>query len=596
MTDSSNRSLSRRKWLRLAAATSLASGVLAKAKTALAESKSPAAAASHGSGRAGDPSLGAGTHNVRDFGAKGDGKTLDTTAVQAAIDACTKDKGGTVLIPAGTFVIGTIEMKSNVTLHIAAQGKLLGSADGRHYRAAEAIPLSGDATLNDGNVGLIFAVKAENSTIEGPGAIDGQGAQFRSPTRGVPPPSGRGGNQRPYHLLFHQCRNVTVRGIFLTQSAYHSVRIVQSSYVKLDGIHIYNRANHNADGFHFISAQHVHISNCTLECQDDACALFGSCQFVTVTNCTFSTRWSIFRFGGGEAENIAVSNCLIYETYGCPIKLRCGPGSRFENMSFTNLVMNKVTGPISIGVGGNEHRQLPTEVQIPSGNQQSPSHNAPAAAPVEESHVRKPGIVRNISFSAIRATVTVPVQLADVPFESRYNPGEIKSCIALNRAGDGVLENISFNDVQVTFPGGGTAEEAAVRDVPAVIGEYYQTGVLPAYAIYARNARGLTLSNVRFEVSAPELRPALVFDRVEDGAVNGFGAQGNPQAESLLRLIDTRDVLFSAARALTPSAVFLQVEGASSRGITIDGGDLSKAAKPVSFKAGAPQASVKLRT
>ncbi|HKD43994.1 MAG TPA: glycosyl hydrolase family 28 protein, partial [Myxococcaceae bacterium] len=408
MTDSINRSLSRRKWLRLAAATSLASGFLAKAKTVLAESKSPAAAASQGSRAPGDNSLGARTYNVRDFGAKGDGKTLDTTPVQAAIDACTKDNGGTVLVPAGTFVIGTIEMKSNVTLHIAAQGKLLGSDDGKHYRAAEAIPLSGDATLNDGNVGLIFAVKAENFTIEGPGAIDGQGAQFRSPTRGVPPPSGRGGNQRPYHLLFHQCRNVTVRDIFLTQSAYHSIRIIQSSYLKLDGIHIYNRANHNADGFHFISAQHVHISNCTVECQDDACALFGSCKFVTVTNCSFSTRWSVFRFGGGEAENIAVSNCLIYETYGCPIKLRCGPGSRFENMSFTNLVMNKVTGPISISVGGNERRQLPTDGQ---SNQQSTQSNAPAAQ-VEESHARRPGIVRNISFSGIRATVTVPVQLA----------------------------------------------------------------------------------------------------------------------------------------------------------------------------------------
>ncbi len=293
------------------------------------------------------------------------------------------------------------------------------------------------------------------------------------------------------------------------------------------------------------------------------------CKFVTVTNSSFSTRWSVFRFGGGEAENIAVSNCLIYETYGCPIKMRCGPGSRFENISFSNLVMNKVTGPISIGVGSNRRS---------------------AAQP------DKGGIVRNISFNGIRATVTGPAQLADVPFETRYNPGEIKSCIAVNCAADGVLENISFNDVQVTFAGSGTAEEAAVRDVPNVTGEYYETGVLPAYAIFARNVSGLTLSNVRFEVSAPELRPAVVFDHVEDVLVNGFGAQGNPQAESLLRFIETRDVLLSAARALTPAAVFLQVEGIHSHGITIDGGDLSKAATPVSFKAGAAQKSVKLRT
>src|SRR5215813_14131741 len=235
MTDSINRSLSRRKWLRLAAATSLASGFLAKAKTALAESKSPAAAASQGSRAPGDNSLGARTYNVRDFGAKGDGKTLDRTAVQAAIDACTKDNGGTVLVPAGAFVIGTVEIKSNVTLHIAAQGKLVGSADGKQYHAVDAIPLRGDSTLADGNVGLIFAVNAENITIEGPGTIDGQGAQFRSPERGVPPPSGRGGAQRPYHLLFHRCKNLTVRDIFLYQSAFHSVRIIQSQYVKLDG-------------------------------------------------------------------------------------------------------------------------------------------------------------------------------------------------------------------------------------------------------------------------------------------------------------------------------------------------------------------------
>src|SRR5687767_12378491 len=67
-------------------------------------------------------------YNIRDFGAKGDGQTNDTTAIQKAIDACYKDKGGTVLVPAGVFVTGTIELKSNVTFHIAAQGKILGSA------------------------------------------------------------------------------------------------------------------------------------------------------------------------------------------------------------------------------------------------------------------------------------------------------------------------------------------------------------------------------------------------------------------------------------------------------------------------------------
>lgn len=111
--------------------------------------------------------LGTRIYNILDFGAKGDGTTLDTQALQAAIDACNKDHGGTVLVPAGVFVIGTVELKSNVTLHISAQGKLLGSADGKQYHAADPIPLRGDSTVGDGNVGLLFAVNAENVTVEG---------------------------------------------------------------------------------------------------------------------------------------------------------------------------------------------------------------------------------------------------------------------------------------------------------------------------------------------------------------------------------------------------------------------------------------------
>ena len=571
-------SLSRRKWLSLAATASVGSSLIGVTNV-VAQTAPFSSNSSH--------DLGTRTYNIRDFGAKGDGSTLDTAAVQAAIDACNKDQGGTVLVPAGVFVIGTIEMKSSVTLRIAAQGKLLGSADGKQYRAADAIPLSGDSTLNDGNVGLIFAVKAENFTIEGPGVIDGQGFQFHSPARGVPPPSGRGGNDRPYHLLFHQCKNIAVRDITLLESAYHSIRIIQTTYVNLTGIRIHNRVNGNNDGFHFISAQHVHISNCTVECQDDACALFGSCKYVTVTNCSFSTRWSVFRFGGGEAENITVSNCLIYDTYGCPIKMHAGPGARFENMSFSNLVMKNVTGPIAINVGQQPRRSQQGSPTV-AGAQPTQTETRPL-------EVRSPGVVRNIFFSNIHANVVVPVQLADVPFNSAYRPAEIKSCVSLNCV-EGTLEKITFDDVHITFPGGGTAEEASVRDVPKVAGEYFETGILPSYAMFARNVRGLTLSNVRFEVASPDARPAVVFDHVSDAAVNGFSVQGTKESESTLRFIDSHDVLLTATRLLAEAPTFLQVEGANSGSIIVDGGDLSKASSAVAFKSGASQKAVKLRT
>ena len=586
MSDSTNKNLSRRSWLGLAtlAAGSCAYGAgVTNARTyredGTTDGRTDRRDDAHvytGDGDPGyrgkdDKDAGARVYNIRDFGAKGDGQTLDTAAVQSAIDACNRDQGGTVLVPAGVFVIGTVQMKSNVTLHISAQGKLLGSADGKQYYAADAIPLTGDSTLNDGNVGLIFAVKADNITIEGAGTIDGQGAQFRSPTKGAPSPAGISGSHRPYHLLFYQCNNLSVRDIFLLKSAFHSIRVIQCDFVKMEGLHIHSRVIHNNDGFHFISCRYVHVNNCDVQCQDDACALFGSCQFITVSNSSFSTRWSVFRFGGGVAENITVTNCLIYETYGCPIKMRCGPGSRFENISFSNIVMKDVTGPISIGLGPQKHAE-----------------SEPLSSDA-------PGIVRNISFSGIHATVVKPVPLRDAEFASTYNPGEIFSCITLNGMGQGYLENISFNDVHVTFPGGGTAEQAAVRDVPQIAGEYYQIGVPPAYGLYARNVRGLTLHNVRLAMADPDLRPAVIFDHVEDAAVNGLSVQGDKGAESVLRFIESGDVLLSAARLLTPAAVFLQAEGAGTRNIKIDGGDLDKAPTPLICKAGADTKAVKLR-
>ena len=577
MSNPESSPLSRRHWLGLVSTASVGSGLLAAATGAPA-AEPPAA----------DPgSLGTRIYNIRDFGARGDGQTLDTAALQSAIDACHRDQGGTVLVPAGVFVIGTVELKSNVTLHLAAQGKLLGTADGRQYHAANDVPLSGDSTLGDGNTGLIFAVKAENITIEGAGTIDGQGAQFRSAVRGEPPPSGIGGAHRPYHLMLYQCQNVVVRGLRLVNGAFHSLRIVQCRYARFDGIHIHNRVNHNNDGFHFISCDYVHVVNCDVQCQDDACALFGSCKFVTITNSSFSTRWSVFRFGGGIAENITVSNCLIYETFGCPIKMRCGPDSRFENISFSNLVMTNVTGPISIGVGRQRRRG--------GGGAGGGGSTTNSLQLAEMPESAKPGIVRNISFSGIHAVVAKPTQFADVGFISGYNPGEMFSAIILNGTGEGVLENISFDDVHVTFPGGGTAEQGAVRDVPRVAGEYYEIGVPPAYGMYARNVQGLTLQNVRFQVAAPDLRPAVIFDHVQDALVNGMSVQGDRKAESVMRFIGARDVLLAATRVLGQGSAFLQVEGADSSGIKIDGGDLSKATAPLAFKAGAAQSAVKWR-
>ena len=560
--------LTRRRWLSAMTTPALAAALLPMRSSAA----EPAAGSGHDKG--------ARLYNIRDFGAKGDGKTLDTAALQAAIDACTRDGGGTVLVPSGTFVIGTTELKSNVTLHLAASATLLGSGEGKDYRAIDAIPLTGDSTLGDGNWALLFAVDANNITVEGPGTIDGQGQLFNNyAQKDKPPPAGIFGPQRPYHLLFHRCQNLVVRDLELLRCAFHSIRVIQSERVRMEGLYIHNRVNVNNDGFHFISAKHVTISNCVLLVQDDACALFGSCQFVTVTNCVFSTRWSVFRFGGGDVKNIAVSNCVIYETFGCPIKVGAGRMT-LENLSFSNLILQDVTGPIGINFSGR-------------------SRNEDGGAPPSPE-----GFVRNVSFSNIRASVVAapePTRYKDMPTIGRIYPGEQHSCITLNGL-DGVwIENVTFDDVHVTYAGGGSAELAAKRNVPQTTREYF--GVWgeepvgpPAYGLFARNVKGLTLNNVRFTVAESDLRPAVVFDNVQDAAIHSLSVQGNPAAESVLRFTKVKDALLTASRVLTAVPAFLQLEGDGSSNVIIDGGDLSKAATPVVFKTGATKAAVKVRS
>src|SRR5205814_200742 len=153
---------------------------------------------------------------------------------------------------------------------------------------------------------------------------------------------------------------------------------------------------------------------------------------------------------GGESQDIAISNCVIYETYGCPIKIRVGAGARIENVSFANLVMRDVTGPISVGLD-------------------STPRPRPGAPPPDTT--RPPGVVRNLRFSGIRATVVAEGwQHADLPFASEFRPGEARTCIVLNGVGSEYLEEIALEDVHVTFGGGGTAEDAR-RVVPRLAGE-----------------------------------------------------------------------------------------------------------------------------
>ena len=492
------------------------------------------------------------TFSARDFGAQGDGLALDTHALQSAIDACTQAGGGMVYVPAGDYITGTLVLKDNVELHLAAQARLLGSTDLADYG-----PLEGSLGYDLLDYCLILAHGAQNVSISGSGIIDGQGKAFPYGSEGFNfEDEGAAASAQTYirPMLLHlaECRNLRLSGVTLQHSASWCCHIDRCKEVRLDGVHLLNRANQNNDGFDLTSCENVMISNCHVDCGDDAFALKEGGIRITITNCIISTRWAAFRIGPearGVFRDITISNCVVHDTYGSGIKIQQVEGGVMENILFDNIVMNNVTGPISMRLGGYLGWKNERKESLPIG------------------------VLRNVRFSNIQAHVADNAY--PLPHEVPAFPGEVKSCINLSGVEGFYIENVTFNGIHITFPGNGTAEDAG-RVVPELrdhYPEYHMFGVLPAYAVYLRHVRGITFENVSFDCAQSDLRPAVVCEDVADLELANLRAAVHPAAPAMLRLKGVRGAFIHGCRPTTPTAVFASVEG-ESRDILLSANDL----------------------
>jgi polygalacturonase len=269
--------------------------------------------------------------SVRDFGAKGDGITLDTEAIQAAIDACTNMGGGTVYLPPGNYLTGTITLKDYVTFHVGPNACLLGSTSLDDYLQLGRSEGTADY-LEYLNYCLINAYGAHHIALTGEGCVDGQGASFPYGVENYnfedqELASSQQSYIRPTLLRFTDCHDIAISNLTLQHAASWCCNLEKCKELHIHGVHLLNRANQNNDGFDLTSCEDVMISDCHLDCGDDAIALKESGRHIAITNCVISTRWAAVRIGPeslGEFRDIAVSNCIIYDTYGCGIKIQPG--------------------------------------------------------------------------------------------------------------------------------------------------------------------------------------------------------------------------------------------------------------------------------
>ena len=265
--------------------------------------------------------------NILDYGAVGDGVTLNTSAIQAAVN-----DGGMVLIPPGKFVTGTIYLESDGGLYLAPGATLVASHDFRDYNKMNFCPQNwGSVSELHNGEHLIAAVGKKNVTIEGHGTIDGQGRHWMNESRtrpGWPFPENRDYDpvQHPAQMIyFCECENVHVTDVTLTNSPYwhlffHGCADVFARGLKISG----DRPHWTNDGIDIDSCENVTVSDCVIDVGDDAIAIRGDgkrlikrpnlCEKITITNCVLRAARDYgirIGVGGGIIRNVVISNLDI---------------------------------------------------------------------------------------------------------------------------------------------------------------------------------------------------------------------------------------------------------------------------------------------
>ena len=259
-------------------------------------------------------------YDVCRFGALGDGKTDDAVAIQQAIDRCSSEGGGRVLLPANhTFLAGPIELKSNVELHLQATATLLANPDESIYHLSAFGDNKGEGMM------WIYAQHAQNISITGMGTISGNGVAFMGaelddsyelkPVTTFDP--------RPHVITLTDVRNVVVRDVTIRDGAYWTLHLVGCDGAVIDGINLLNNLKiRNGDGIDLDHSRNVRIANCHITSGDDCICLknrretaqYGSCHDIVVTNCVMTSRSCAIKIGSENMDsiyNVLFDNCFI---------------------------------------------------------------------------------------------------------------------------------------------------------------------------------------------------------------------------------------------------------------------------------------------
>lgn len=431
--------------------------------------------------------------DVRDFGARGDGRTLDTEAIQKAIDACAESGGGVVRLPPGRYLSGTIRLRSQVTLELTAGARLMGTTNLEAY--AQPAPPAGapEARWGKWHRGLIVGENVHNVTLRGPGVVDGNR---------VFDPTGEEKMRGPHAIVLMHAQDVTLEDLAVEDAANYGLFFMVSDNVTLRRVRFVG----GWDGVHWRGTPdrwctNVNVVNCEFYTGDDAIAgrYWAGAR---ITDCVINSSCNGLRLIG-PAYDLTVAGCHFF-----------GPGRRPHLTSRELRRANMLSGILLQPGAWDATRGRLDAVWLVGNTMQQ------VASPV--TLWTRPG-------NAIGRVVVEDLDAI----------GVYRAAFSVERWGEEPIESVVFRGVRAEFTGGASAD-AAQRPVspPGV-----DARPLPAWGLYARGLQRLELDAVRLRTLASDFRPVLMADQVQELILDGFAFSDPPQGVEPLVLREVQQVV-----------------------------------------------------
>lgn len=490
-------------------------------------------------------------HNILTYGAKADGKTVNTKAIQAAVNKCSAEHGGRVIVPAGVFVSGTIVLKNDVELYLAEGAEIKGSPNNKDY------PQPQSADGKKVTWALIVALDVHHIALTGRGTINGNGA---APAFQLGDDTAPGYNGiRPNIITMVNCKDIEILNIRLRNSPHWMQTYFRCENLHIKGIQIYNHANLNNDGID-IDSKNVLIEDCNIDSDDDGICLKSDddnipCENVTIRNCTIASNCGAIKFGTSSHSgfrNINISNITIHKasqdlfrhwqqhvkfvdqpvTAIAGISIENVDGGKTDNVTIDNIFMEDVQTPIFIKLG----KRGATKSKDPAAFY--------------------PGYLRNITISNVVAVSHSKITSSITGFPGYY------------------VENVILKNITIITPGNGTAAEAdtPLPENETAYPEARMFGVtLPSSGLYVRHAKGILLQNITLRTLSKDARPQIIMDDAKDAQISLLNTEQTEITNSAIKLVNCENVLWLNPKLPKTTFPVLTIDGEKTSGIVVIG-------------------------